>query len=64
MQVMLEIGQVLGAFRDRFVIVGGSVPWLLYPEAEPPHLGTLDVDLGLDAHALGNGQDYAELVEA
>jgi hypothetical protein len=63
MQVLLELGQVLGAFRDRFVVVGGSVPWLLYPEAEPPHIGTLDIDLGLDAHALGNSEDYAELVE-
>lgn len=62
-RVMLEIGQVLGAFRDRFVIVGGSVPWLLFRGAEPPHLGTLDVDLGLDAKALATDDDYATLVE-
>ncbi len=61
--VLLEIGQVLGAFRDRFVIIGGSVPWLLYPDAEPQHVGTLDVDLSLDAEALSD-DDYTGLIEA
>jgi hypothetical protein len=42
--VLLEIGQVLGAYRDRFVVIGGSVPWLLFPDAEPAHVGTLDID--------------------
>ena len=28
-----------------------------------PHVGTLDIDLGLDAEALGNGE-YAKLIEA
>lgn len=60
--VLLEIGQVLGSYRDRFVLIGGSVPWLLYPHAEPAHVGTLDVDLSLDAEALGDG-DYKSLVE-
>ena len=27
--VLVEIGQVLGSFRGKFVIVGGAVPWLL-----------------------------------
>jgi hypothetical protein len=60
--VLLEIGQVLGAFRDRFVVIGGSVPWLLFPDAQPAHVGTLDVDLSLDAEALGDGE-YKTLVE-
>ena len=38
--VLLEIGQVLGAYRDRFVVIGGAVPWLLLPDAEPAHVGT------------------------
>src|SRR5437762_13718468 len=59
--VLIELGQVLGAYTDRFVIVGGSVPWLLYPGAQPAHVGTLDVDLCLDAEALGDGE-YATLV--
>jgi len=60
--VLLEIGQVIGAYRDRFVVIGGSVPWLLFPQAQPPHIGTLDIDLSLDAEALGDGE-YKGLVE-
>lgn len=60
--VLLEMGQVLGAYRDRFVLIGGSVPWLLFPDAEPAHIGTLDIDLSLDAEALGEGE-YKGLVE-
>lgn len=61
--VLLEIGQVLGAFRERFVIIGGAVPWLLLPNAQPAHIGTLDVDLSLDPSALGDAE-YVGLVEA
>ncbi len=61
--VLIELGQVLGAFRERFVIIGGSVPWLLFPDADPQHIGTLDVDLALDAEALVNDDDYAGLIE-
>jgi hypothetical protein len=60
--VLIELGQVLGAYTDRFVVVGGSVPWLLCAGAEPAHVGTIDVDLCLDAEALGDGE-YAHLVE-
>lgn len=63
LSVLLEIGQVLGAFKDRFVVIGGSVPWLLLPQSDPTHVGTLDIDLSLDAEALGDG-DYKTLVEA
>lgn len=59
--VLLEIGQVLGAYRDKFVVIGGSVPWLLFPNAENAHIGTMDIDLCLDAEALGDGQ-YESLV--
>ena len=61
--VLIEIGQVLGSFEGRFAIIGGAVPWLLLGEAEMQHVGTLDVDLGLDPAALGDGE-YARLVEA
>lgn len=60
--VMLELGQVLGSWRKQFVVIGGSVPWLHFRDGSPPHIGTLDVDLCLDAEALGNGQ-YATLVK-
>jgi len=60
--VLLEIGQILGSFQGKFAIIGGAVPWLLLDNEEMPHVGTLDVDLGLDAEALGDGE-YARLVE-
>lgn len=61
--VLIEIGQVLGAWRGKFVIVGGAVPWLLLGEARPRHIGTLDIDLDLNPEALAEGE-YATLVEA
>ena len=32
--VLLEIGQVLGAFKKKFAVIGGSVPWLLLDNDE------------------------------
>lgn len=61
--VIIEIAQTLGSFQGKFAIVGGAVPWLLLNNEEMPHVGTLDVDLGLDHEALGDGE-YATLVEA
>lgn len=61
--VLIEVGQILGSFEGRFAVVGGAVPWLLLREAEMRHIGTLDVDLSLDAEALGDGE-YVNLVEA
>jgi hypothetical protein len=61
--VLLEIGQILGSFKGKFAVVGGAVPWLLLDNLEMPHVGTIDVDLGLDAEALGDGE-YVRLVDA
>ena len=61
--VLIEIGQILGSFKGKFAIIGGAVPWLLLANDEMPHIGTLDVDLGLDAEALGDGE-YATLIGA
>ncbi len=62
--VLIEIGQILGSFKGKFAIVGGAVPWLLLGKTDDmPHVGTMDVDLGLDAEALGDGQ-YATLIDA
>ena len=62
-KVLIEIGQVLGSFRGKFAVIGGAVPWLLLDNGEMPHVGTLDVDLGLDPNALGDGE-YATLIDA
>ena len=61
--VLIEIGQILGTYRGKFAVIGGAVPWLLLNESDMPHVGTLDVDLSLDAEALGDGE-YARLVES
>lgn len=61
--VLIELGQVLGAYRGKFVIVGGAVPWLLMPNADPAHIGTTDVDVNLSPKALSDGE-YATLIES
>lgn len=60
--VLIELGQILKPFEESYVVVGGSVPWLLLDQGKPPHLGTLDIDLGLNPEKLDDGQ-YATLVE-
>jgi hypothetical protein len=59
--VLIELGQVLGEWRDGFVVVGGAVPWLLLDSANPQHIGTLDIDLDLNPEVLAEGA-YANLV--
>lgn len=61
-RVLVDVGQVLASFRDAIVIVGGWVPDLLFPGAEPEHVGSIDVDLALDAIRLTDGR-YAELLK-
>lgn len=61
--VLVEIGQILGSFQGKFAVVGGAVPWLLLDNIDMPHVGTIDIDLGLDAEALQDGE-YVDLVEA
>src|SRR5437667_11890029 len=61
-RVLVDVGQVLSSFRDAIVVVGGWVPDLLLPDAEPEHVGSIDVDLALDTEKLGAGR-YAELLK-
>lgn len=61
-RVLVDIGQVLAAFADCLVVVGGWVPDLLIPNASEPHVGSIDVDLALDATKLNEGR-YAELIK-
>jgi len=60
--VLVEIGQILGSYQGKFAVIGGAVPWILLNQVDMPHVGTIDVDLGLDHEALGDGE-YAMLVE-
>jgi hypothetical protein len=63
----LYIATKLGDLRDDVVIVGGLVPSLIIPQSQLPsgkfpHIGTMDVDLGL-AVAILDQQRYHELCE-
>ena len=62
--VLVEIGQTLGSYRGKFVVIGGAVPWLLLEESDMQHVGTSDVDLSLNAEALAENDQYKGLVEA
>ena len=43
--VLIEVVNILGAFKKDIVIVGGWVPDLTYPNKK--HVGSLDVDLAI-----------------
>jgi hypothetical protein len=52
--VLLELTRLLGAYRDHIVLIGGWVPELLLPAAEPKHVGSLDIDLAIDHRTLAD----------
>lgn len=60
-RVLIDVGQILASFRDSIVVVGGWVPDLLLPNQHPAHVGSIDLDLALDAANLSDGR-YAELL--
>jgi len=59
--VVIELWQILGAYCDVMVLVGGSVPPLLVPDARPRHTGSIDVDVLLDPEVLTGVQYEAVL---
>ena len=61
-RVLVDVGQVLAAFGDAIVVVGGWVPDLLLPAPTSAHIGSIDVDLALDVAKLEDGR-YAELLK-
>ena len=61
-RVLIDLGQVLAQFKDCLVLVGGWVPDLLLKDAEESHIGSIDVDLALDAAKLNDGR-YAEILK-
>ncbi len=50
--VLIEVANVLGAFRDHLVIVGGWVPELLFPGKG--HLRSVDVDIAVSPKAIAS----------
>ena len=61
-RVIVDVMQVLASFRDCLVLVGGWVPDLVIGDETDPHVGSIDVDLALDAAKLGEGR-YAEMLK-
>ena len=49
--VLVEVVNILGVFKNDFVVVGGWVPDLKYPGRN--HVGSLDVDLAVGPGAVG-----------
>ena len=49
--VLIEVVNILNAFKDHVVIIGGWVPDLKYPHKN--HVGSLDVDLAIGPGAVG-----------
>jgi len=60
-RAMVDVMQVLASFRDSIVLVGGWVPELQITKPSERHIGSIDVDLALDAEKLREGK-YAELL--
>ena len=60
-RVIVDVMQVLASFEDCIVLVGGLVPYLLMENFEERHVGSIDVDLALDAAKLSRGR-YAEML--
>jgi len=48
LSVMVELMTLLGPYRDHLVLVGGWVPYFLFPEKKQEHTGSLDIDIALD----------------
>jgi hypothetical protein len=64
MQVLSELADLFD-LAEGAVVVGGTVPFLLIPQASEPHEGTVDVDIVLDRKKKGFDDVYTlhELLE-
>lgn len=61
-RVLIDLAHLLGAYREQMVIVGGLVPSLILKAVDEPHVGTMDIDLALDASSLKEEDTYAEVI--
>ncbi len=61
-RVIVDVMQVLASYKDCLVLVGGWVPDLVIDDADERHVGSIDVDLALDAAKLDEGR-YAEMLK-
>lgn len=61
-RVIIDVMQVLAAFKDCLVLVGGWLPDLVIGYADESHIGSIDVDLALDVDKLNEGR-YADMLK-
>ncbi len=61
-RVIVDVMQVLASYQDCLVLVGGWVPDLVIGKTDEAHVGSIDVDLALDATRLEKGR-YAEMLK-
>lgn len=61
-RVIVDVMQALASFEDCLVLVGGWVPDLVIGGTDEAHVGSIDVDLALDATKLRGGR-YAEMLK-
>ena len=61
--VLKELSLYVEQFADRFVVIGGIVPWLLLDNADHRHVGSSDLDLGLNLELLPAGM-FASTITA
>ncbi len=50
--VLLELSRLLSEYQESIVVVGGSVPGLLFDQQKQAHIGTIDIDLALDHNTI------------
>jgi len=60
----MDVAHLLGPFREQIVVVGGLVPSLTVdPIDGHSHVGTIDIDLALDAEKLREDDAYAKVIQ-
>lgn len=60
-RVLVTLLRGLGPWKESIYLVGGLAPRYLAPLGDPPHAGTLDVDVVIDLQLLVNTQAYSSL---
>lgn len=57
--LLQEVSALLSSFRDDAVLIGGWVPEIRFPDATPPHVGSIDVDFAMRA----SREEHAHVTE-
>lgn len=62
LEVLHELAAIVPGFDEKFVVIGGMVPWLRYDNPGMPAIGSRDLDLGVNVDALAPGE-FAAIVD-